>query len=202
MRFNVHGIIGLFAIVGMAVIALTRKGSFTPVVILLIVIYAIALIWASIATDSKEFASGADAATKVYAKSLAQVWIIALHITFMLALLTFFLGLPYQPFINLALVPLALLVSYSLTGLTLNSSTNGVQLNVTMGSAIAPTVVLIVVAEFEEMESAVVPIRGLDPLFHSTILEDDRSPPLGPMVQRQSRAAWRCYSLSAASRRY
>jgi hypothetical protein len=179
MRFNTHGIIGLFAITGMAAVALSRRGSYIPAVVLLIVLYGTVLLKASIATETESRLPSSHFYPEPRGRviGLAHTWLIALHVAFMLTLGTFLLGLQNAPFVNLGLTPLAVLVSFCLVGLTLTATAEGVRLNARMVGAVIPVVVLISVAAFVNWGPLWYPHVALALYCYLLILRTEKSHP-------------------------
>jgi len=151
MRFNTHGVIGLAATIGMIIVALSRKGWYIPTIIGLIIVYGTVLLIFSHETESGRFQSTAGPGRN-YDNYSAQIRIIALHVAFALVLATFFLGLHYQPGINLGLAPLAVLVSDCLVGMALIATPEGIEPNTRMLWAIFPVIALLAMAAFKKWD--------------------------------------------------
>lgn len=151
MRFNTNGVIGLAAIIGMIIVALSRKGWFIPVIIFLIIAYGTALLIFSHATESGKFYHREEP-DRDFDNYSAQIRIFALHVAFALTLATFFLGLHHQPFINLGMAPLAVLVSDCLVGMTLIAAPESIKPNTRMMWAVLPVIVLLALAAFKKWD--------------------------------------------------
>jgi hypothetical protein len=147
MKLNKHGIFGLCAMICVAVIAYTRKGSFIPVMTILIVLYGAALLAMTAAGPKNPSRAPTERGSD---RNAVQINIISLHTAFALILLTFFIGLRNQPLINLALAPLALFVTYCFAQLVLTPTTEGIELNPSMLVAIIPVAVLVSVTVLEK----------------------------------------------------
>jgi hypothetical protein len=142
MRINLHGLIGLAAIVGLVTIAVSRGGSYIPWGATLIVIYGAALL---ILVEELKGINVSDRWEAPKAGAVS-IHLIALHISAAVLVVSFFLGLPNEPAILLFLTPLVAILIFALVGFILSATYEGIRFDAPRSVAVVPPLVLVSMA--------------------------------------------------------
>lgn len=160
MKLNWHGVVGLLAICAMIGIAFFNGGWYIVFGAVVIIAYGALVIIVSptasvqppsIGPPRRSLPSATESDRHVdhrYAttRAAADIWLIALHAGFLLAIVTLLLDIPYKPFINIPLIPLVLLISYTLVGLNLIPAENGPEWRSNMSFSLAPALLFVGIA--------------------------------------------------------